>query len=144
MPDRSHYPVLITVPVQWGDQDMFAHVNNVVYFRWFESARIAYLMKIAMPRRAAEEHSGPILAAINCNYRRQLNFPDTIEIGSRITRIGRTSVTMNHSLWSVEQQALAADGDSTIVMFDYDAQRPIPVPDSVRRAIEELEGRKFD
>lgn len=143
MPDRSDYHVVITLPVQWGDQDLFGHVNNTVYFRWFESARIAYLNQIKMPR-PEHEHTGPILAAINCNYRRQLTFPDNVEIGSRITRIGRTSVTMNHSLWSLEQQALAADGDSTIVMFDYETQRPVPVPDSIRRAIEQLEGRPFE
>jgi acyl-CoA thioester hydrolase len=51
---------------------------------------------------------------------------------------------MNHSLWSQEQQALAADGDSTIVMFNYETQRPIPVPDAIRRAIEQLEGRSFE
>ena len=79
---------------------MFGHVNNTVFFRWFESARIAYLDRIGLSRLMAGEQIGPILASITCNYRRQLTFPDTVEIGSRITRIGRTSMTMIHALHS--------------------------------------------
>jgi acyl-CoA thioester hydrolase len=148
MPDqpsgnRADYPVVISLPVQWGDQDLFGHVNNVVYFRWYESARIAYLDRIGVSEMMEREHVGPILAAIGCNFRRQLNFPDTVEIGSRVTRIGRSSISMTHALWSQRQGALVADGDSTIVAFDYNTQRPVSVPDSIRQAIEQLEGRKL-
>ena len=148
MPDqpssrRADYPVVISLPVQWGDQDMFGHVNNTVFFRWFESARIEYLNRIGLSDLKQREQVGPILAAIGCNYRRQLTFPDTVDIGSRVTRIGRTSVTMSHAVWSQRQQALVADGDSTVVVFDYRTQRPVPVPDSIRQAIEKLEGRSL-
>ena len=148
MPDQASnslpdYPVVISWPVQWGDQDLFGHVNNTVYFRWYESARIAYLDRIGVSDMMERERVGPILAAICCNYRRQLNFPDTVEIGSRITRIGRSSAVMSHAIWSQQQRALVADGESTIVTFDYQAQRPVPVPDSIREAIETLEGQKL-
>jgi acyl-CoA thioester hydrolase len=149
MPDQprgslADYPVVISWPVQWGDQDLFGHVNNTVYFRWYESARIAYLDRIGVSDMMDRERVGPILAAISCNYRRQLNFPDTVEIGSRITRIGRSSATMTHAIWSQQQRALVADGESTIVMFDYHTQRPVPVPDSIRQAIGKLEGRTLE
>jgi acyl-CoA thioester hydrolase len=137
------HPVVINLPVQWGDQDMFGHVNNAIYFRWYESARIAYLERIGLSKLMERQRVGPILAAIGCNYRRQLTFPDTVEVGSRITRIGRSSLTMTHALWSQRQQALVADGESTIVVFDYQTQRPVPVPDAIREAIEKLEGQKF-
>ena len=139
----AEFPVVITLPVQWGEQDMFGHVNNAVYFRWFESSRIEYLDRIGLSYFMEQERIGPILAAIGCNYRRQLTFPDTVEIGSRITRIGRSSLTMTHGLWSQRQQAIVADGDSTIVVFHYDNQRSVPVPDKAREAIEKLEGRKL-
>jgi acyl-CoA thioester hydrolase len=149
MPDEasnnlSDFPVVTSWPVQWGDQDLFGHVNNTVYFRWYESARIAYLERIGVSDMMNREQVGPILAAISCNYRRQLNYPDTVEIGSRITRIGRSSATMTHAIWSRQQKALVADGESTIVMFDYQAQRPVPVPAAIRDAIEALERRKFE
>jgi acyl-CoA thioester hydrolase len=139
----SEFPVVTTLPVQWGEQDMFGHVNNIIYFRWFESARIEYLDRVGLSYFMEQEKIGPILAAIGCNYRRQLTFPDTIDIGSRITRIGRSSLTMAHGLWSRASQNLIADGDSTIVVFDYTSQRSVPVPDKVREAIEKLEGRKL-
>jgi acyl-CoA thioester hydrolase len=137
------HPVVISLPVQWGDQDMFGHVNNVVFFRWYESARIAYLNRIGLSNLMERERIGPILAAIGCNYRRQLTFPDTVDVGSRVTRIGRSSLTMTHALWSQRQQALVADGESTIVVFDYQTQRPVAVPDAIREAIEKLEGKKL-
>lgn len=139
----SEFPVVTTLPVQWGEQDMFGHVNNIIYFRWFESARIEYLDRVGLSYFMEQEKIGPILAAIGCNYRRQLTFPDTVDIGSRITRIGRSSLTMTHGLWSRASQSLIADGDSTIVVFDYTSQRSVPVPDKVREAIEKLEGRKL-
>jgi acyl-CoA thioester hydrolase len=140
----ANFPVVISLPVQWGEQDMFGHVNNTVFFRWFESARIAYLDRIGLSRLMAGENLGPILASITCNYRRQLTFPDTVEIGSRITRIGRTSMTMVHALHSRAQAALVADGESTIVAFDYQAQRPVPVPEEIRAAIAAIEGGRLE
>lgn len=137
------FPVVISLPVQWGEQDLFGHVNNAIYFRWFESARIAYLDRIGLSDLMQRDQIGPILAAIGCNYRRQLKFPDTVDIGSRITRIGRTSLTMSHALRSRAQGAIVADGESTIVAFDYRAQHPVAVPESIRAAIVALEGREF-
>jgi acyl-CoA thioester hydrolase len=144
LPDLALFSVVISLPVQWGEQDLFGHVNNTVYFRWFESARIAYLERIGLSQLMAREQIGPILASIGCNYRRQLTYPDTVEIGSRITRIGRTSLTMAHALRSRAQEAIVADGESTIVAFDYRAQRPVPVPEEIRAAIAALEGLRLE
>jgi acyl-CoA thioester hydrolase len=135
------FPTVIHLPVQWGDMDSYQHVNNIIYFRWFESARIAYLEQIGLKAMYHGAGIGPILAAIDCNYRRQLTYPDTVAVGARISRIGRTSFEMEHVLVSTAQQALVADGKSTIVTFDYKAQKPIPVPDDIRAAIAKIEGR---
>jgi acyl-CoA thioester hydrolase len=139
----AEFPVILTLPVQWGDQDAMQHVNNVVYFRWCESARIAYFGRIGLTDRRAAEHIGPILASIKCDFRRQLNFPDTIRIGARLVRIGRTSLTMTHRVESQAQRAIVAEAESTMVVFDYDSGKPHPVPDAMRAAIEALEGRTF-
>jgi acyl-CoA thioester hydrolase len=129
--------------VQWGDQDAFGHVNNTVYFRWCESARVAWLQKLGLEEWMRPTTLGPILARIECNYRRQLHFPDTVRIGTRITRLGRTSLTMEHAIASLKQNVIVAESTSVIVVFNYQTQRPTTIPDEVRRAIEAIEGRTF-
>lgn len=136
-------PVTIEVPLLWGDQDAFGHVNHVRYFRWYETARILYAEKVGLMRLHREERIGPILASVTNNYRRQLTFPDTVRVGVRIKRIGSSSIGLEHRIVSTTQNALAADGTSTLVVFDYNHQRPTRVPEQLRRAIEELEGREL-
>ncbi len=97
------YPVVISVTVQWGDQDAFGHVNNTVYFRWFESARIAYFLRIGLRTLQADERVGSILASSSCEYRKSITFPDTVRVGVRVTRIGRTSIGFEHRIVSEAQ-----------------------------------------
>jgi acyl-CoA thioester hydrolase len=132
---------VIWLPVQWGDQDAFLHVNNTVYFRWCESARIDYLDKLGLSDLMRAEGIGPILAAISCNYRRPVTYPDQVQVGARITRLGRSSLTMEHIIYSEAQQQVVADATSTLVVFDYNRQSSLPIPDDVRRQIERLEGK---
>jgi acyl-CoA thioester hydrolase len=134
------YPVVIEWPVQWGDQDAFGHVNNTVYFRWCESARIAYMTRLGLAEWLNPKELGPILAQIGCNYKRQLHFPDVVLIGSRISRMGKSSLTMEHVLVSKSQIAVVAESTSVLVVFNYLAQRPVPIPESVRERIRQLEG----
>jgi len=137
------FPVVEARPAQWGEQDPFGHVNHAVYFRWYETSRIAYAQRVGLMDLHKAEGIGTILASVSCDYRRQLMFPDTVYIGARVVRIGRTSLAMEHKIISGEQGSLAAEGRATLVVFDYKANAPHPVPDSVRRTIEELEGRAF-
>jgi acyl-CoA thioester hydrolase len=138
------YPVVLTWPVQWGDQDAFQHVNNTVYFRWFESARIRYGELIGLDDLMKTQKIGPILATITCDYRLPITYPDTVLIGARISRIGRSSLTMDHILLSEAAGSVAAEGTSTLVIYDYNTARSHPVPAPLREAIAKLEGRTFD
>jgi len=138
------FAVVIKIPVQWGDQDAFGHVNNTVPFRWFESARIALFERIGLLDLYRHEHRGPILAANSCDYLRQINFPDTVQVGIRVVRIGRTSIGFEHAIVSEAQGTVVAKGTSTTVVFDYPSHKPFPVPASIRQAIEALEGRAFE
>jgi acyl-CoA thioester hydrolase len=140
----AKFPVVIKFPVHWGDQDAFGHVNNTVPHRWFESARIALFGRIGLLELQKDQQVGPILAAVSCDYRRQINFPDTVQVGIRVARIGRTSMGFEHAIVSETQNAIVAEGTSTTVVFDYQAQKPRPVPETVRQAIEALEGHRFE
>ena len=137
------FPVVITLPLQWGDQDAFGHVNNTVPIRWFESARVAYLEQSVMGQMMQTGGTGPILASVTCNYRRQLHYPDRVSIGTRIAKLGRSSMIMEHVVHSEKLDAIAADGTSTIVVFDYAANRPTRIPDEMRKAFELLEGKSL-
>ena len=137
------YPITIEVPVLWGHQDAFGHVNNTLAFRWFESARMAYYESPSIASVLRQQGQAPILAAIHCNFRIQLNYPDTLLIGARITRLGRTSMTMHHTLFSTAQGQAACDGDSVVVVFNYAKNRSEPISQALREAVEALEKGSF-
>jgi acyl-CoA thioester hydrolase len=133
------FPVVVTIPLLWGDHDAFGHVNNLVYLRWCETARVEYLTRIGLWVALPPTGIGPILASISCDYKRPLTYPDTVYIGTRVTRIGNRSFQMQHRVVSQSLDAIAAEVDSTIVVLDYGANQTVPVPESCRKAIEDLE-----
>lgn len=139
----AEYRVTIAQPVQWGEQDPLGHVNHVNYFRWYETARIVYGERIGLMRLHRDQNIGPILATVKNDYRRQLKYPDVVHIGVRVTSIGTASIALEHKIFSRSARALAAEGTSTLVVFDYNAQKPTRVPDEIRKAVETLEGREF-
>ena len=150
VPDRdtpselAGFPIVIRLPVQWGDQDAFGHVNNTAPVRWFESSRIAYIAQGCSQLMQEGQELGPILASLTCNYHRQLRFPDTVQIGARVSRLGRSSLTMEHVVYSEAQQAIAVDGSSVIVIFNYALNRSARIPDDVRASIEQLESKSYE
>lgn len=129
----AEYRTITCLPVQWGEQDAFGHVNNIVYFRWFESARIDLLNSCPSQVSMSGSGLGPILASIKCDYKRQLRFPDTVYVGSKISRVGRSSADICHAVVSREQGEIVAEGVSVIVVFDYSAQRVTRIPDDLRQ-----------
>jgi acyl-CoA thioester hydrolase len=133
-------PVVLTIPVLWGDQDALAHVNNIVYLRWCETARIGYLERAGLWRMFEEEGVGPIVARITCDYRRPLAFPDTVYVDARVSRIGNSSFQMDHKIVSAALDTVAAEVSSTLVVYDYRANKATPMPLPVREAIGKLEG----
>ncbi len=132
----SAYRTITSLPVQWGDQDPFGHVNNVIYFRWFESARVDLVRELSCDLSMTNAGTGPILASIKCDYRKQLRFPDTLHIGTAVSRLGRSSFELCHAIFSEQWQAIAAEGCSTLVVFDYVQNRPVKIPDHLRADLE--------
>jgi len=135
------FPALAKVPVQWGDMDSFQHVNNTVHLRWFETSRVRYMEVSGLNPLMQDTGTGPILASVHCNYRKQLRYPDEVIIGARMTKLGGTSMRVEHAIYSLSQQQIVADGESGIVYFDYANQKPIIIPDNARQLILKLEGR---
>ena len=139
----AKFPAIVTIPVQWGDQDAYQHVNNTVPLRWFESSRIAYVEKLGATELLSELQLGLIIASVSCSYRRQLCYPDQIQVGARVTQLGNSSMTIAHSVYSQSQDAIAVKGEAIMVVFDFDAKRPKRLPATVREAIERIEETTF-
>jgi len=137
------FPVVVELPVVWGEMDAFAHVNNVVYFRYFETARIVYCDKIGFLETIKASGVGPILASVRCDFRKPLTFPDKIFVGVMISEMSADRFLMQHRIVSETLQKIAAEGESLIVSYDYREGRKAPIPDDVRKKIEKLEGRSF-
>jgi acyl-CoA thioester hydrolase len=137
----AEFPVIISVTLHWGDMDAFRHVNNLVYLRWCESARVEYLTRVGLWQERPGEGVGPILASVSSNYRKPLTYPDVVWVGARVTRIGNSSFKMEHMVVSRSLDAVAAEVESTIVVLDYGTGKTVPVPLAVRAAIEKLEGK---
>jgi acyl-CoA thioester hydrolase len=136
----GRYPVSVSIPVAWGEMDSFQHVNNVVYARWVETARIAYLSRIHLLNRVHDDGIGPILARIAIDYRHPVTFPDVVRVEATTVRIGNSSFTMAHRIFSTKQEIEVATGEDVIVVLDYRTGKARPVDEKIRSAIAALEG----
>ncbi|MCO4763895.1 MAG: acyl-CoA thioesterase [Myxococcales bacterium] len=134
---QDDFPISVRLRVAWGDLDAFGHVNNTMFFRYFEDARIACFERIGMQIHMAEVRHGPILAKTDCVFRQPIDFPDALTSCTRIVDLGSDRFTMEHALFS-DKKGLVAHGSGRIVMLDYATGGKVPIPADVRAAIEAL------
>ncbi|GIW81567.1 MAG: thioesterase [Gemmatales bacterium] len=134
------FPVVIELPVVWGEMDAYKHVNNVVYFRYFESARLEYFRRLDWFRFEEQTGIGPILAATQCRFRRPLTYPDTISVGARVIDIADDRFTLQHKIVSHRLETLTTEGTGTVVTFHYPSQQKVPIPAEIRARISQLQG----
>jgi len=120
--------------------DSFAHVNNTMYLRWFESARMAYFEATGMIETMRRESIGPILARTSVDFRVPVTYPDKVRAIATVASLGRTSFVMRHKLMS-ERHGLAAEGDAVLVMLNYKTGKTVAVDETLRQALFALEAR---
>jgi len=135
----ERFPVQLEIPIAWGEMDAFQHVNNLVYLRWFESARMAYFENCRYQDVMLESSIGPILRDSRIRYRIPLTFPGNVISATRITRLEEDRFTMEHLVYSLEHDAVAAEGDAVIVCVDYQQNQKAAVPQMYRDLIMEME-----
>jgi acyl-CoA thioester hydrolase len=138
-PLLADYPVIIELPVQWGEMDAYGHVNNTVLFRYFESARMAYFERCGFTASYQRDQIGAILHSTGCRFRRPLFCPDTALVGARVPEVGEDRLTMEYRAVSKTHDETVADGTAIVVCYDYTAGRKAPLPPAVRKAIAEIE-----
>jgi acyl-CoA thioester hydrolase len=135
------FPVVIEQTVDWADMDSFGHVNNVVYFRYFENARVEYIRRLGWWQSLKETGVGPIVASTHAKFRRPVAYPNTLLAGAKLVQMGTDRFTLRHALVSRTTGELVTDGEAVVVTFDYRAGTKVAVPEELRRLIEELESR---
>ncbi len=168
MSDKEEYPHWYPVAVRFRDLDPLAHVNNTVYFTYLEEARGSYFNSLiswvreepdAAPSESAAEPAsgnsriqtgrsgrryGMLVKQNTCTYMLPIIHSDRVEVGVRVTKVGRTSFVMECELRdSGDHTRIFATGNAVMVWCDYITGRPHPLPGSLRKAFEQMEGRAF-
>ena len=136
----ADFPVIYEQDIAWGDMDAFQHVNNAVYLRYFESARIRYFEQTPMFDIMKAEGVGPIVHSHRIRYRFPLTYPDRIRTGVRVIGVGEDRIRVAYRTVSVKHGVIAAEGDTTIVFLNYKAGEKASVPEPVIQAFERMEG----
>lgn len=113
------FPVVTEIPVAWGEMDALQHVNNVVYFRYFETARIDYFRHIQLMEDIAITQIGPVLSETQCRYKIPVTFPDTLLVGSRVSDVQADRFSMEYQVVSKKLGKVTTTGSATVVMFDF-------------------------
>jgi len=124
------------IPIRWGDMDAMGHVNNTVYFRYIESARIAWLDQVGALPDPAAPGEGPAVVNAYCSFLKQLTYPGEIEVATFVGPPGRSSIEVTHEIRLVgpngQAASLHAEGGAKVVWIDFKAEKSRPLPERLR------------
>ncbi|MDH4180663.1 MAG: acyl-CoA thioesterase [Betaproteobacteria bacterium] len=131
---RARYRHFLAIPTRWHDNDAYGHVNNVVYYAWFDTVVNEHLIRVGGLDIAADPVVG-LVVETSCRYHRSLAFPDAVEAGLRVERLGNSSVVYGIGIFRAGEDAAAASGRFVHVWVDRATQRPVRIPDRIRAAL---------
>ena len=141
--DLSSFNKVVSIEVFWGDMDAANHVNNLIYMRWTETARISYFMDVGISTNFSGAEIGPILAFQDCKYIYPMTFPDTAQVGMKTTKILDDRIEMEAAVFSTVHNRLAAISKQIVIPYDYGALKKSPIPANWISGIEDLEKINF-
>ena len=139
---RSSYPHFLQIPTRWMDNDIYGHVNNVIYYSYFDTVINSYLIESG----GLDIHEGSVIgvcAESACRYRASFVFPDIIEAGMRVSRLGGRSVTYEIGLFkqtpdAAPEDEASAEGHFVHVFVDRGSMKPVSIPEPLRAALQRL------
>lgn len=134
---RADYPHWTHISTRWQDNDVFGHVNNVVYYSWFDTTVCGWLIDQGLLDYSGGHHIG-LVVETGCTYRSSLAFPEAVEVGLRVARIGSSSVTYNLGVFGHGSAEPSAEGHFTHVYVDAATRRPKPLSDEWRTILEAI------
>ena len=135
---RSAYPVFRSISTRWSDNDIYGHVNNVVYYSWFDTAVNGHLID----QGVLDIHAGATIGLVietQCNYFSPLAFPQTVDAGIRVAHLGSSSVRYEVGLFGGGEALCAAAGHFVHVYVDRVTRRPVPLPAALRTVLQALQ-----
>lgn len=133
--ELKDFNIVEEIPVRWGDMDARGHVNNTVYYRYFESSRIALFRFFDIYEEPTKVRVGPILSFQSCYYKAPLVYPDTVFVGAKITSIEGSKIVIKHVLTSKNLNRRVAEGEAHIVWYDYDQKKKAPISDDLKEKL---------
>jgi acyl-CoA thioester hydrolase len=122
---------------RWSDNDAYGHVNNVVYYSWFDSAVNAWLIEAGLLDVAAGDPIG-LVVETGCRFARPLAYPEPVEIGLAVERVGTSSVAYRLGVFGANRADAAAEGRFVHVYVDRETRRPVPLPEAWRKKLIEI------
>jgi acyl-CoA thioester hydrolase len=131
---RSAFPHLLPIPTRWMDNDSYGHVNNVVYYSYFDTAVNQFLVT----RGVLDIHADQVVGLVvdtGCSYFSSVSFPDTVHVGVRVAKLGNSSVRYELAIFRNDEQTPAAAGHFVHVYVERSSNRSVPIPDAVRRVL---------
>ncbi len=134
---RDDYRAFLTIPTRWMDNDAYGHVNNVVYYSYFDTAVNEHLIR----EGGLDIERDPLVGYVvetSCRFERPLTFPEVLQAGLRVTKLGTSSVIYESGLFREGEDSAAAQGRFVHVWVERATQRPVRVPDKIRRALAPL------
>lgn len=131
----TQFPIVYEQKVAWGDMDAFGHVNNVMYYRYIESARIEYFDRL----NVFDQDVLTVVASSQCKYLKPVFYPDVLHIGARVEEMRNSAIRMHYVLFSQQQQQIVADGEAVIVFVDKVAMKKALIPQQLRKVIIDVE-----
>jgi acyl-CoA thioester hydrolase len=134
---RGDYRHFRSIPTRWMDNDPYGHVNNVVYYSWFDTAVNTYLIEAGVLDIAASPTVGVVIET-GCTYFESVTYPETVEVGLAVTKLGRSSVTYAAGIFKQGGAFAAAQGHFVHVYVERAMQRPVDIPGEVRPKLEAL------
>lgn len=134
---RDDYRAFRAIPTRWADNDAYGHVNNVVYYAWFDTAVNAWLVEVGLLDIAKGGVIG-LVVETGCRYHRAVAFPDAVEVGIRVSRIGNSSVRWEVGIFTPGHAEPAATGFFVHVYVDRVSRRPAPLSEAWRAQLAEL------
>jgi acyl-CoA thioester hydrolase len=137
MRSRVDFPHFIAIPTRWMDNDVYGHVNNVTYYSYFDTAVNEHLIRFGGLDFSNDPAVG-LVAETSCTFRKSLSFPQTVDAGLAVTKLGKSSVAYEIGLFRQDDDEPAALGRFVHVWVDRLSQRPIPIPARIRAALEPL------